>query len=89
MTISKIQKKQLIKDIELAVKVAVELQINGNLRDIKSHLTQQDLKIEELNKKIRPISTTRNYLINTGKVILYLGGIALAIVAIIRLIHMK
>jgi len=44
--------KIIIDSIKEAVGYQVELQINGNLRDIKKHLSEQDGKLEKMKVKI-------------------------------------
>jgi hypothetical protein len=44
--------KIIIDSIKEAVGYQVELQINGNLRDIKKHLGEQDEKLEKMKVKI-------------------------------------
>ena len=66
------------EDITFAVKSAVEIQINGNLREIKSHLASQD---EQL-KLLVPAQKATTWLQGLGKVIMYVGGVALVIVSI-------
>ena len=75
-------------DMVSAIKEAVEVQINGNLREIKAHLTRQDEKIDNLAKKIKPFSITKEYLWISGKIILYAGMLATAIYAIMRLLKL-
>jgi hypothetical protein len=76
-------------DMVEAIKEAVEIQINGNLRDIKVHLSRQDISIKELTEKIAPIDDTKRWLYTLSKGIIYIGAMALAIVAILRLINFK
>jgi acetoin utilization deacetylase AcuC-like enzyme len=80
-------------DMVQAIKCAVETQINGNLREIKKHLFEQDEKLNDvvsqitiLDKKIKPVSITTAYLKLTGKIIVYVGILAGSIFAIIKLI---
>jgi hypothetical protein len=74
------------KMITDAVGKKVDITINGNLRDIKMHLTQQDKNLEEISKKIKPFDQTRTWFYETGKAILYIGALAIATGAIIELL---
>ena len=76
----------ILETITGAVKDAVEIQINGNLRvmkkdilDIKEHLSAQDKTLKELNDKIEPIDKTR-------KNFEWLGGFGKSVILVVLLI---
>ena len=73
-TITKLASKE---DVVVAVKEAVETQINGNLREINRQLA--DLK---------PVSLAKNWLWEAGKIILYIGALAMASYYIMRVFNL-
>lgn len=95
--ISNLPTKELIaKSITKGIKTNVNGKIDALKIDVATtnnkadligeHLKRQDLALEALSVKIRPIDGVRVWLSDAGKVILYIGAIALALVGIIKLL---
>lgn len=72
----------IAKKIEDTIKITV----NGKIDDVKLHLTKQDENLKALSDKIKPIDGARNWLAETGKIVLYLGALALAVGGILELL---
>lgn len=84
-------------DIVKTLGDTVDVKINGKLIGLKEHLDRQDetmaiaaterasfqTTLEELSAKIRPLDSARTWAGDLGKVILYVGGLAAAIAAIV------
>jgi hypothetical protein len=82
-------------EMVLALGDAIDTKINGKLIGISKHLEQQDIDresdrkmIEDLTTKILPLDGAKTWVWELGKVILYLGGLALALVGIITLYNL-
>ena len=70
------------KELPEMVKQAVEIQINGHLREIKCHLNDQDIKLDNLKVETAPIIESKNTIISIRKFLLYFAapmGIAYAV----------
>jgi hypothetical protein len=74
------------KFIATKIEDAVKVTVNGKIDKIAIHLTEQDKNMEDFRNSLKPWDTTRNWLYETGKIILYIGGVATAVYAIIKLI---
>ena len=75
------------KDISSAVREAVEIQINGNLREIRKiqttqgetlvkitdHLLTQDETLKRLDEKIQPAVQSFSWIMTAGKVIMWIS----------------
>jgi hypothetical protein len=87
----------IIKTIQDTIKVTVNGKIDGIKGDVEAvtkkvdtvgeHLKEQDVAIEAVSKKIKPLDGAREWLNDLGKIILYMGAIALAFEAIIQIYH--
>ena len=71
-----------------AVQDAVQTTVNGKIDAIARHLTEQDANLEILSKKIKPFDGFRSYLIESARIIMYCGGLAIAIAGIMELLKM-
>jgi tetrahydromethanopterin S-methyltransferase subunit B len=79
----------ILKSISDNIKVVVNGKIDKislNVAEIGEHLKQQDVAIEEVNKKIKPVVGSMEWLNGLMKVVLYLGAIAAAIYGIVKLL---
>ena len=79
----------ILKSISDNIKVVVNGKIDKiylNIAEIGEHLKQQDVAIEEVNKKIKPVVGSMEWLNGLMKVVLYLGAFAAAIYGIVRLL---
>jgi tetrahydromethanopterin S-methyltransferase subunit B len=79
----------ILKSISDNIKVVVNGKIDKlslNVTEIGEHLKQQDVAIEEVNKKIKPVVGSMEWLNGLMKVVLYLGAFAAAIYGIVRLL---
>jgi tetrahydromethanopterin S-methyltransferase subunit B len=79
----------ILKSISDNIKVVVNGKIDKislNVTEIGEHLKQQDVAIEEVNKKIKPVVGSMEWLNGLMKVVLYLGAIAAAIYGIVKLL---
>ena len=79
----------ILKSISDNIKVVVNGKIDKislNVAEIGEHLKQQDVAIEEVNKKIKPVVGSMEWLNGLMKVVLYLGAFAAAIYGIVRLL---
>lgn len=79
----------ILKSISDNIKVVVNGKIDKislNITEIGEHLKQQDVAIEEVNKKIKPVVGSMEWLNGLMKVVLYLGAFAAAIYGIVRLL---
>jgi len=75
------------KENEETVAKAVTKTVNGKLDKIKEHLDAQDVSSADLRAKILPLDNTRVWAMRLVSAILYLGGLAAAIAAIIYLLQ--
>ncbi len=82
-------------EIGAVVEAAVNTQINGKLiglkadnEEIKEHLKKQDLAMTELSAKINPFDIIKNWFKNLGMGLIYVGSIAVAIIAIYKLLQL-
>lgn len=75
----------IIHRIEPAVERSIEKYVNGHLREIKTHLGQQDIKLEAIEKKIQPVLENRQTVLNVGRFVIWMGALAGASSAIIWL----
>lgn len=69
-----------------AVADSVQKTVNGNLRDIESHLGEQDKNMETLSKKVAPLDGTRKYIVMTGKVLAYILSMAIGVAAVVEIV---
>lgn len=79
----------ILKSISDNIKVVVNGKIDKlslNVTEIGEHLKQQDVAIEEVNKKIKPVVGSMEWLNGLMKVVLYLGAFAAAIYGIVKLL---
>ena len=74
---------------------SIQVNVNGKIDKVATHLIKQDedmeglkIQIEELSKKVRPIDNAKTWLRELGTIIMYVGGISLAVAAIIELLRM-
>jgi hypothetical protein len=74
--------------ITSAIAISVQKTVNGKIDDVKTHLTEQDKNMELLSKKIKPFDGFRSYIVETAKIIMYVGGLALSVTAIIELLRL-
>ena len=77
----------ILKSISDNIKVVVNGKIDKislNITEIGEHLKQQDVAIEEVNKKIKPVVGSMEWLNGLMKVVLYLGAFAAAIYGIVK-----
>lgn len=82
----------ILKSISDNIKVVVNGKIDKislNVAEIGEHLKQQDVAIEEVNKKIKPVVGSMEWLNGLMKVVLYLGAFAAAIYGIVRLLEIS
>ena len=77
-----------VEIITEAVQDAVQTKVNGKIDKISEHLTEQDVNMGILAKKIKPFDGAKAWANETVKVILYLGGLAVAIIAIVEALKM-
>lgn len=96
-----IKKLPTTGDMSKAVSEAVNITVNGKIDSIqkdmdglRGHLTKQDESsaeqakvISEMNDKIKPVTNAQNWIVTAGKIIMYLGGISLAIIAIYKVLE--
>jgi hypothetical protein len=71
-----------------AVADSVKVTVNGKIDAVKTHLDQQDVALEALSKKIRPLDSAKTWLQEAARVVMYVGGIAISIAGIIELLKM-
>ena len=74
--------------ITVAVQDAVQKTVNGKIDKIALHLTEQDENLAALSKKIKPFDQTRTWLKEAANIVLYIGGLAIAIGGIIELLRL-
>lgn len=74
--------------IQNAVADSVKVTVNGKIDKIADHLVEQDRNLEALSKKIKPLDSARTWFQELGRVIVYVGGISLALAAIIELVKL-
>lgn len=80
----------ITKTIQDTIKTTVNGKIDGikvDVAGIGEHLKEQDLAIEALSKKIRPLDIAKNWLAETARGLLYVGTLAAAVYAIFKLFH--
>ena len=72
--------KKRHNDFPEMIKEAVEVQINGNLREITSHLIAQDVKLTDMSEKLdnlkietAPIVESKNFLVSFRKFLLWVA----------------
>lgn len=85
----------ITKTIQDTIKIVVNGKIDKLQGDVTEniskidmvgeHLKRQDIAIETMSEKIKPIDGAREWLSDAGKIILYVGSVALAVEAIIQL----
>lgn len=78
----------ITKTIQDTIKVVVNGKIdtlNAKVDMVGEHLKAQDVAIETMSDKIRPLDGAREWLSDAGKIVLYVGSVALAIEAIIQI----
>lgn len=83
--ISKLPSEDLIKQ---TITETIKVVVNGKIDDVKAHLVKQDTNLETLSAKINPIDGFRHWLVMAANAIMYIGGIALAIAAIVELLKL-
>ena len=71
-----------------AVADSVQTTVNGKIDKIAAHLTEQDVNLAALSKKIKPFDQTRTWLREAANIVLYIGGLAIAIGGIIELLRL-
>lgn len=80
----------ITRTIQDTIKTTVNGKIDGikvDVAGIGDHLKEQDLAIEALSKKIKPIDIAKNWLAETARGLLYVGTLAAAVYAIIKVFH--
>lgn len=82
------------ESITNAVANSVQKTVNGkidgikqDIKDVKMHLTDQDMNLEALSKKIRPFDQAKTWVREFAQIIMYVGGLCLAITAILGFLH--
>ena len=71
-----------------AVQDAVQTTVNGKIDKIAIHLTEQDVNLATLSKKIRPFDQAKTWVKEAANIVLYIGGLAIAIAGIIELLRL-
>ena len=76
----------ILDKLDKGIQVGIEKYVNGNLRDIKQHLGEQDVKLDSIDKKVellkvetKPAVTTVSFMMMAGKVVLWLAGAIMAV----------
>lgn len=91
--------EESIKDaIAASVKITVNGKIDavsGKVDMVGEHLKRQDaaqaeqaIAIQDLSKKIRPFDQAKNWVRELAQVILYVGGLAIAVAGIVELLKL-
>lgn len=77
------------------ITVTIKSVVNGKIDTLNSkvdmvgeHLKQQDANLEVLSNKIKPIDGAREWLSDTGKIVLYIGAIAVAVAGVVELLQL-
>ena len=87
----------ITKTIQDTIKVVVNGKIDhltelvntttGKVDMVGEHLKEQDIAIATLSSKIKPLDIAKNWLAETARGLLYIGTLAAAVYAIIKLFH--
>lgn len=89
----------ITKTIQDTIKVVVNGKIDGIKADVAEvtnkvdlvgeHLKRQDAAMDVMSAKIKPFDGLKSWAMETGTGLLYFGGLAAAIWAIIKLFHLR
>jgi ATP-dependent 26S proteasome regulatory subunit len=80
----------ILKSISDNIKITVNGKIDKialNVTDLGEHLKQQDLAIETINNKIKPVVGSMEWFSTTVRLFLWIGGIAAAAYGILRVLE--
>lgn len=84
-SLAKLPTQDVITD---AIEQSIKTTVNGKIDKIALHLTEQDKNMEALSKKIRPFDQAKTWIKELAQVIMYVGGLAIAIGGIIELLRL-